>query len=49
MTKTVNPLKVVTGPDTRWSYVNAWEPKSINGGTLSTVYLLLFLSPTQRP
>lgn len=33
MTKTVNPLKVVTGPDTRWSYVNAWEPKSINGGS----------------
>ena len=33
MTMTVNPLKVVTGPDTRWSYVNAWEPKSINGGT----------------
>jgi len=33
MTKTVNPLKVVTGPDTRWSYVNAWAPKSINGGT----------------
>ena len=33
MTKTVNPLKVVTGPDTRWSYVNAWEHKSINGGT----------------
>lgn len=33
MTKTVNPLKVVTGTDTRWSYVNAWEPKSINGGT----------------
>ena len=33
MTKSVNPLKVVTGPDTRWSYVNAWEPKSINGGT----------------
>ena len=33
MTKTVNPLKVVTGPDTLWSFVNAWEPKSINGGT----------------
>ncbi|WP_414733858.1 DUF2815 family protein [Acetobacterium carbinolicum] len=33
MTKTVNPLKVVTGPNTRFSYVNAWEPKSINGGT----------------
>ena len=28
-----NPTKVITGPDTRWSYVNAWEPKSINGGT----------------
>lgn len=27
-----NPMKVVTGPDTRWSYVNVWEPKSINGG-----------------
>lgn len=31
--KNANPLKVITGPDTRWSYVNAWEPKSINGGT----------------
>lgn len=27
-----NPQKVITGPKTRWSYVNAWEPKSINGG-----------------
>lgn len=25
--------KVITGPDTRWSYANVWEPKSINGGT----------------
>ena len=33
MTKTDNQLKVVTGPNTRFSYVNAWEPKSINGGT----------------
>lgn len=32
MSKNQNPIKVVTGPDTRWSYVNAWEPKSINGG-----------------
>ena len=31
--KAVNPMKVITGKDTRWSYVNAWEPKSINGGT----------------
>ena len=33
MSKNVtNPMKVITGPNTRWSYVNAWEPKSINGG-----------------
>jgi hypothetical protein len=28
-----NPMKVITGPDTRWSYANIWEAKSINGGT----------------
>ena len=28
-----NPMKVITGPETRWSYANVWEPKSINGGT----------------
>jgi hypothetical protein len=27
-----NPMKVITGTDTRWSYANIWEPKSINGG-----------------
>ena len=31
--KAANPLKVITGPDTRWSFANVWEPKSINGGT----------------
>lgn len=31
--KTANPMKVITGPETRWSYANVWEPKSINGGT----------------
>ena len=30
--KVNNPMKVITGPDTRWSYANVWEPKSINGG-----------------
>jgi len=30
--KVKNPMKVVTGWETRWSYVNAWEPKSVNGG-----------------
>ena len=32
MSKFVNPTKVITGVNTRWSYVHAWEPKSINGG-----------------
>ena len=31
--KVNNPMKVITGPDTRWSYANIWEAKSINGGT----------------
>ena len=31
--KVTNPMKVITGPNTRWSYANVWEPKSINGGT----------------
>ena len=26
-------MKVITGKDTRWSYANVWQPKSINGGT----------------
>ena len=33
MSNYVNPCKVITGPNTRWSYVNVWDPKSINGGT----------------
>lgn len=34
MTKTTpkNPMKVITGADTRWNCANVWEPKSINGG-----------------
>lgn len=31
--KISNPMKVITGVDTRWNYANVWEPKSINGGT----------------
>lgn len=27
-----NPTKVITGPDTRWSYANVWQAKAINGG-----------------
>ena len=33
MAKFVNPTKVITGVNTRWSYANVWDPKSINGGT----------------
>ena len=32
MAKYVNPTKVNTGVNTRWSYANVWQPKSINGG-----------------
>ncbi|MCF0134185.1 MAG: DUF2815 family protein [Blautia sp.] len=32
MSKIMNPTKVITGPTTRWSYANIWDPKSINGG-----------------
>ncbi len=32
MSKIINPTKVITGPRTRWSYANVWDPKSINGG-----------------
>ena len=30
MAKFVNPTKVITGVNTRWSYANVWDPKSIN-------------------
>lgn len=33
MAKFNNPTKVITGVDTRWSYANVWDPKSINGST----------------
>lgn len=32
MSKFINPTKIITGPKTRWSYANVWDPKSINGG-----------------
>lgn len=32
MSKIINPTKVITGPNIRWSYANVWQPKSINGG-----------------
>ena len=32
MANFTNPTKVITGPNTRWSYANVWQAKSINGG-----------------
>ena len=31
MAKKNDPTKVITGPNTLWSYVSVFEPKSING------------------
>lgn len=31
MAKFNNPTKVITGVNTRWSYANVWQAKSING------------------
>lgn len=31
--KIINPMKVITGKDTRWSYANVWESKAINDGS----------------
>lgn len=48
MAKFNNPTKVITGVNTRWSYVNAWEPKSINGGAPKySVSLLIPKSDTK--
>lgn len=33
MTKFTNPTKVITGPNTTFSYLNCWDAKAIQGGT----------------
>lgn len=33
MAKYMNPIKVITGPNTTFSYLNCWDPKAIQGGT----------------
>ena len=46
--KNANPMKVITGTNTRWSYANVWEPKSINGGALKySVSLIIPKSDTK--
>ena len=43
-----NPMKVITGPDTRWSYANVWEAKSINGGSPKFSVSLIIPKPDTR-
>ena len=31
-TNLINPTNGITAPETRWSYANVWDAKSINGG-----------------
>lgn len=48
MAKFNNPMKVITGVNTRWSYANVWEAKSINGCTPKfSVSLIIPKSDTQ--
>ena len=49
MAKYVNPTKVITGPETRWSYANVWQPKAIDGGAPKySVSLIIPKSDTMR-
>ena len=43
-----NPMKVITGPDTRWSYANVWEAKTINGGAPKFSASLIIPKPDTR-
>lgn len=43
MSKIENPTKVITGPDTRWSYANVWEPKAIGDGTVEKYSVSLII------
>ena len=49
MAKIVNKTKVITGPRTRWSYANVWDPKSINGGTPKYSVSLIIPKSAGRP
>ena len=44
----VNPTKVITGPETRWSYANVWEAKSINGGAPKYSVSLIILKSDKK-
>ena len=49
MSKFQNPTKVITGVNTRWSYANVWQAKSINGGAPKySISLIIPKSDTDR-
>ena len=48
MAKIMNPTKVVTGKNTRFSYLIVNEPKSINGGTPKYLSLIHISEPTRH-
>ena len=39
--KVTIPTKVITGVNTRWSYANVWDPKSIKGGAPKYIVSLI--------
>lgn len=41
-----NPTKVITGPKTRWSYANIWEPKAIGEGVTPKYSVSLIIPKT---
>ena len=45
MAKIQNPTKVITGVNTRWSYANVWDAKSINGGAPKYSVSLIIPNP----
>ena len=48
MAISTNPTRVITGVNTRWSYANVWEPKSIQGSAPKySISLLIPKTDTQ--
>ena len=48
MAKYMNPTKVITGPNTTFSYLNCWDPKAIQGGTPKFSVSLIIPKPAVK-
>lgn len=46
--KKINPCKVITSGDVRWSYVNVWEPKSPDGVSAPKYSVQLIISKDDK-